>query len=79
MNLLGNQNSNAPSLLKDPFLKDCITGISIYYTTLFSKEWSASISFKNGNTEGKFSTKKYGPDKFEACIKECKELIKSLS
>jgi hypothetical protein len=56
MDLLANVTGKEISVIKDPFLKDCVTDISIRYSTSFNRcEWSGNVEFKNGNTEGKQS------------------------
>lgn len=54
--MLNLNNPNKPALHVDPFKKDKVDSISLYYSRLiFSKEysWTGHISFKNGNTSGK--------------------------
>mgnify|MGYP003404738433 CR=1 FL=1 len=53
MNLLG--NTEAITTFKDPFKKDCIRQIKFTitnYQTIFYKPFEATVSFKNGNTDG---------------------------
>ena len=54
MNLLNNPNK--PTLHVDPFKKDKVDSIMLYYSRkIFEKcyVWQGTISFKNGNTSGK--------------------------
>jgi hypothetical protein len=49
-------NLNQPTLHLDPFKKDKVDSIYLYYSRkIFEKYyvWKGSIDFKNGNTSGK--------------------------
>ncbi len=42
------------SVINDPFMKDCLEGISIFCRKTYENEfvWSAWVKFKNGDTKG---------------------------
>lgn len=45
--------SNLPSIINNPFSTDQVSGINIYYRpTQWTKHWTGSMTFKNGNTSG---------------------------
>jgi hypothetical protein len=65
------------STLKDPFIKDSISGITIRYTTAGRKPyWYALVEFKNGNTSGE---QRLGEcDTFEEIVLQVKLLLDEL-
>ena len=78
MKLLG-ENNNKISLLKDPFQKEKINGMSFFLHSFGNRMyWEGTIKFQNGNTGGSFKTKEYKADEFLLCVKEAEELIKNL-
>ena len=83
LELLGSQNEQKQYLseFKDPFKSDKIEKIWIsirrgFFSDSRDKiEYSASIEFKNGNTEGKQNVE---ADNFPTLIYKIQEFIKSL-
>lgn len=69
--------SSLLSKLKDPFIKESISGITIRYTTAGRKPyWYALVEFKNGNTRGE---QKLGEcDTFEEIVLQVKLLLDEL-
>ncbi len=61
-------------VLKNPFDKSKVEDIHIHYWRGTGK-WSASVEFKNGNTEG---TQKFSGDDFNVVVFEMNEFLKSL-
>jgi len=76
MNLLGN-SSKSVSLLKDPFDKTKIAEIHTHFYTRFN-EWSASVKFKNGMTEGTQNFRIEGVENFNIMLKQIQTFIDSL-
>ena len=76
--LLGNFNNNKSlSVIKDPFLKDKVTDITIRYTSWSNKfYWYAKIQFKNGNTSGEQITPDC--DTFEEVLAQIKIIEQSI-
>lgn len=59
LDLLNGVTGKEISVIQDPFLKDCVTDIAIYYRTTFNDpSWSGYVEFRNGKTEGKQSIPK---------------------
>lgn len=77
---LGEENYSKLSEIKNPFLSECITEITMYaWKSDFSGKVSVrgSVSFKNGNTSGKQEfTANSLPDLFFKIIEFCKNLEK---
>lgn len=69
-----------PSVLQNPFFKDKITCINVYYQPkLFNQnEWEASgsIKFQNGATSGKQDFK---AKTFDDCVMQMKAFIEQLT
>lgn len=57
LTLPNGNSSQLPSLIKDPFLKDHVSSVSIFWFPRTG--WFANIEFTNGNTSGKQTTQKY--------------------
>lgn len=74
----GNQGIEE-SIIKNPFKKQNITGISVYYEPkMFEREtWEASarVDFKNGETSG---TQKFKAKTFDEVVLEVKKFINNL-
>lgn len=72
---------NLPSDFKFPFQKNCLEGI---YISLGKKlliqgggfEWTGSISFKNGNTNG---TQKFESNDFRDIVKQMEIFLNDLT
>lgn len=65
------------SVIKDPFLKDCLDEVSIYYRTWCGRKyWYAVVEFKNGNTKGEQKTPEV--DTFEDVIYQLKTILNSI-
>jgi hypothetical protein len=79
MNLLkGFGNQNLPVTIKDPFGKDKVTDITVYFTKSFiGDNWSArgSITFKNGQTEGK---QQFKGNTFDDVVLQIKTVLNNL-
>lgn len=78
MTLLGNITGNEISIIKDPFKKDCVGDIGIYYMSSCSVAyWWAKVEFKNGNTKGEQRT----PDckTFEDVITHLKQILNTIN
>lgn len=66
------------SPIVDPFHAKLIDGMSFMLHSWGEKKyWIGSVSFKNGQTEGKYRTKEYDMDQFEECVKDVERAIKS--
>ena len=64
------------SITKDPFKKELIQAIHIHaYPKYGTDEWTSSIEFKNGNTEG---TQKFKVIGFENLISDMKSFTENL-
>ena len=68
-----------PSVINDPFSKNCVTDITVYFRqhTFDKTKWSATgiIEFTNGSTSGKH---KFTGDTFDDVVLQIKSAIKSL-
>ena len=68
---------NNLSIIKDPFTKKGVSSIHMHsYPKNGSLEWTASIEFVNGQTEGK---QKFRGNDFEQITMQMKSFIESLS
>ena len=77
--LLNKKEEEKLSIIKDPFSKDCIVAFDLNMMTSFfsgKKLFYGSVSFKNGDTEGKHKTKDH--DNFESLYLEMKQIIESV-
>lgn len=74
----GNSNSEVPSIIKNPFLKHCVTRIWIDGNNTWQKKWlwKANVEFKNGNTSGSHKTKEY--EDIDAMFAELKTTLEQL-
>ena len=67
-----------PSVLNDPFLKDKIEMIAVYYNkNIFKGNWTAwgRVEFKNGNTQGE---QKFEGETFDEVVLKIKEFLNEL-
>jgi len=75
-NLLGNGKSQLPSVIKDPFKKDCVTHINLFMGNWGRGIWSGSVEFQNGKTSGKQEIEK--TEDFDHAVRQLRELIESV-
>lgn len=69
---------NTVSVVKDPFIKECVESIRFNYSkVLFSEEWDcrAVVEFKNGNTRGE---QVFRAKDFDICMAQVREFLISL-
>lgn len=79
MFLLGNKDK-LPSIIKDPFKSDKITGISFHSSGWDCVTgWRATVKFRNGNTKGEQEFTTDDPSKFAHIVQQVEDFIKSLS
>jgi hypothetical protein len=77
IDILGDATGKEVSVIKDPFKKDGLSGISIQYITWALKPyWWAKVEFKNGNTSGDQRTPNC--DTFEEVIIALKQILNSV-
>lgn len=73
-------NEKLPSIVKDPFKKNCVTRISITYEEgLFDNtKWSANgwVYFKNGNSKGQQDFK---GENFDSVVLQVKAFLNTLT
>lgn len=77
MDLLGESNNHTLSIIKDPFLKDCVGNIGINRSSWGGKYyWWGRVEFINGNTKGEQKT----PDceTFEEVLSAVKQILNSI-
>jgi hypothetical protein len=71
------EDAKSISVIKDPFQTNCITNVSINFTTGFSNPyWYGCVKFKNGNTQGEQRTS--NTQTFEDIVVEIKQILNSL-
>lgn len=76
--LLENVTGQEISVIKDPFKKDCVTEINLFFRTWTGKhEWSGSIVFTNDKTTGKQDIPKCST--FEEAVAHMKTILKSIN
>lgn len=76
-NLLGNVTGKEISVIKDPFKKDCVGNVWMYYRTDFGNcYWEGWVEFKNGNTDGKQTTPKCKT--FEEVVASIRQILSSI-
>ena len=68
-----------PSIVKDPFKKNCVTGITVRFeANIFNSEkWDADgyVYFKNGNSNGQQNFK---GDTFDSVVIQIKAFLETL-
>lgn len=71
-------NQKLPSIIKDPFEKNSIEGVSVRLFKGWNGEWRASgnVNFKNGNTEG---TQNFKAQTFDEVVVQIKSLLQELN
>jgi hypothetical protein len=69
-------NEKMPSILKNPFQKNCVTEIRVSYYE-FMRKWSArgTVEFKNGLTKGE---QKFEAETFDEVVIQIKNFLKEL-
>lgn len=73
------ENKTLPSPITDPFKSDKIKKIWFIMSEWGgTKYWYGKIEFENNQTSGGYKTKEYPADKFNECVKEIENTIKSL-
>lgn len=77
MNLIG-EKDNKIQIHKNPFSKNFITDVRIFFTTSFEAEWRASVVFKNGDTKGEQTFKVMGAEGFQNIVTQVQTFINSL-
>jgi hypothetical protein len=71
-------NVSMPSVLKNPFIKNCVTDIRVSYgKSMFSDDWSANgkVCFENGQTKGE---QKFKAKTFDEVVIQIKHFLKEL-
>lgn len=67
------------SILKNPFNKECVTGISIIMSVNgLGRYWWANVEFINGNTKGEQKFRDYKEDEFARLVQDIQNFINSL-
>ena len=77
--LLGDVTGAELSVIKDPFRKDCITGVWMYFQPdIFTNapKWAGWVEFTNGNSIGKQETPKV--ESFDELIIAMKQIFESI-
>ena len=74
------ENKTLPSPITDPFKSDKIDTIFFVMRTDYKGEkyWYGKIVFSNNRTSGEYKTQEYPVDKFNECVKDIENTIKSL-
>jgi hypothetical protein len=77
LKFLGKKTSSLSPIL-DPFKSDKVDSISFRLHSWGKEQyWKGTVTFKNGNTSGEYTTKEYKPDEFENCVRDIENAIKS--
>ena len=68
-------NEKLPTIIKDPFKKNCVKQIYVYYShSWIGDKWEASgsVQFTNGNTKGE---QLFSGDTFDEVVMKIKNFI----
>ena len=76
---ISEEESRTISVIKDPFQTNCITSVSINYSSgiIGNPYWYGYVKFKNGNTEGEQRTNK--TQSFEEIVVEIRQILNSIN
>ncbi len=70
-------NSSLPAIIKDPFRKEAISSINLYWSSSdWSGGWNGSVTFTNGKTSGKQDL--VGSESLDDIVAQIKAIMESI-